>query len=556
MRLAPVLCLAALVPASLTAADTWVRFAAGPYDILTDAGSRAGRETLVRFMEFRHAVGQIVGEPELSAPLPIRIIVFKNSHGWTSPAPLAEGRASYNIVLQEKTPVAPAVYAELTRLFLNANTAQMPPAFERGLESFFSTFQVDGIHITVGAPPARPDLDWARIHLLVTDPEYFGKIRVLLYNLRHGVAADAAYRNAFNKSPAEIEAQTKQHFAAGNFQTTALSSRPMAEKDFPERPISASDAQLARADLLAGDQSSAEYRALLNKESHVAEAHEGLGLLALRDHNTNEARAEFAAAIHANSNSARAYIEYARLEPDNDKANTALLQAAGINPKLDEPFVLMAQRDTDPRKRLAHWKAATDRNPRNPAYWQALAECYLAEHDYSGAAKAWSQGEQSATDLATRDRMRQARLSIEQQRLDYEAAEKARQAEEDRRETERLKAEARAHLHAIELAANGGVPKATPGAVPWWDGPRPDAKLAGTLTRVECVGKQVRIVIRNAAGKSLKLLIADPSKVFLSGGEQSLACGAQKPRAVSIEYWAKPNARLGTAGEVATIDFQ
>ena len=57
-------------------------------------------------------------------------------------------------------------------------------------------------------------------------------------------------------------------------------------------------------------------------------------------------------------------------------------------------------------------------------------------------------------------------------------------------------------------------------------------------------------------GKSLKLLIADPSKVFLSGGEQALACGAQKPRAVSIEYWAKPNARLGTAGDVATIDFQ
>jgi hypothetical protein len=556
MRLFPVLCFAALLPASLPAADTWVRFTAGPYDVFTDAGSRAGRETLVRFMEFRHAVGQVVGEPELSAPLPIRILVFKNARGWTSPAPLSEGRASYNIVLQDKAPVAPAVYAELTRLFLDANTARMPPAFERGLAAFFSTLQVDAIHITAGAPPVAPDLDWARIHLLVTDPEYFGKIRILLSNLRHGVAEDPAYRNAFAKTPAEVEAQAKQHLAAGNFQTTSLSSRPMAEKDFPERPVSASDAQLARADLLAGAQSAAEYRALLNSEAHAAEAHEGLGLLALRDRNSNEARAEFADAIQAGSNSARAFIEYAKLEPDNDKANTALLKAAGINPKLDEPFVLMAQRDTDPRKRLAHWKAATERNPRNPAYWQALAECYIAAHDYSGAAKAWTQGEQSATDPAMRDRMRQARLSIEQQRLDYEAAEKARQAEEDRRETERLKAEARAHVRAIELAANGGVPKTTPDAVPWWDGPRPDARLSGTLTQVECLGAQLRLTLRNPAGKALKLLIADPSKVFLSGGQQSLPCGAQKPRAVSIEYWAKPNARLGTAGEVATIDFQ
>src|SRR5215472_17435015 len=292
MRLAPALCLAALLPASLPAADTWIRFTAGPYDVLTDAGSRAGRETLVRFMEFRHAVGQIVGEPELTAPLPTRILVFKNSNGWTTPAPLSEGRASDDIELQEKSPVAPAVYAALTRLFLNSNTAQMPPAFERGIESFFSTFQVDGIHITAGAPPPSADLDWARVHLLVTDPEYFGKIRVLLSNLRHGVAEDPAYRNAFGKTPAAVEAQAKQHFAAGNFQTTSLSSRPMAEKDFPERPVSASDARLARADLLAGAQSAAEYRALLNNESHAAEAHEGLGLLALRDHNSTEARAE------------------------------------------------------------------------------------------------------------------------------------------------------------------------------------------------------------------------------------------------------------------------
>jgi len=51
---------------------------------------------------------------------------------------------------------------------------------------------------------------------------------------------------------------------------------------------------------------------------------------------------------------------------------------------------------------LAHWKAATERNPRNPAYWKARAECYLADHNYREAAKAWRDGEQSATDPAQR----------------------------------------------------------------------------------------------------------------------------------------------------------
>jgi len=164
--------------------------------------------------------------------------------------------------------------------------SQMPPAFERGVVEFFSTLEITGIRITAGAPPAKPDLDWARIHLLVVDPEYFGKIRVLLFNLRKGVDEEPAYRNAFGKSRAEIEAQAKQHFAAGNFRTTVLSSRPMAASDFYVKPVSDADARLARADLLAGNQSAAEYQSLLRDHVKVAEAEEGLGLLALRDRAT------------------------------------------------------------------------------------------------------------------------------------------------------------------------------------------------------------------------------------------------------------------------------
>jgi hypothetical protein len=547
----------AVLPGLLAADDHWVKFTSGPFEVMTDAGPKAGRDTMVRFLEFRHAVGQIVGEPELTTPLPVRILVFKNAKGWTTPAPLAEGRDRYNIVLSEKGSVAPAVYAELTRLFLQANTKQMPPAFEHGLVEFFSTFEVTGIHITAGAPPPNPDLDWARIHLLVVDPEYYGKVRVLLYNLRNGVAEDPAYRNAFGKTPAQVEAQAKQHLAGGNFQTTSLNNRPLADRDFPEKPVSDADARLARADLLAGAQSAAEYRSLLNNQLKPAEAEEGLGLIELHDGRKDEARAHFAAAIAAGSGSARCYIEYAKLEPDNEKANTALLKAAGINPKLDEPFVLMARRDTDPRRRVAHWKAATERNPREPSYWQALAECYLAEHNYAEAAKAWKGGEQAATDPAVRDRMHQARLSIEQQRLDFEAEEKRRQAEEDARELEQLKAKARAEVHALETKYNGGVPKSDPKAVPWWDGPKPDAKASGTLKQVDCLGSQARLIVQTTEGKTLRLLVPDPGKIVITGGgEQALGCGVQKPRRVAVEYWVKANSRLATAGEVATIEFQ
>ena len=541
----------AILPGLLMANDRWVKFVSGPFEMFTDAGGRTARETLVRLEEFRSALGELVGEQDLQTQLPIRIFVLKNTNGWTTATPVAEGRSSYVIVLDEKAILGPPIHTALTRLFLDSNTGRMPASFEHGLIEFFSTFQVAGIRITAGAPPPTPDLDWARIHLLVVDTEYFGKLRVLLYNLRKGVDDGPAYRNAFGKSPAVIEEQVRQHLAAGNFQTASLSSRPLSEHDFQERLVSDADARLARADLLAGSQSAAEYEVLVRDHVKVPEAEEGLGLLALRDRRPDDARQHFSSAMEAGSGSARCYIEYAKLEPDNEKAMQALLRAAGINPKLDEPFALMAARDTDPEKRMAHWKAAADRNPRNATYWRSLAEAYLAVKNFAEAAKAWTQGEQAATDPAERERMRQARLAVEQQRLDSEEADRRKAADE----LEDLKQQARAEVHALENKYKERDSGAKP--VPWWDGPKPSGKLDGSLKQVDCLGSQMRLVIVGTDGKITRLLVTDPGKVvILGGGSQALGCGAQKLRRVSLEYFPKPNARLATAGEVATIEFQ
>jgi hypothetical protein len=541
----------------LLAADAWLKVASGPFEVFTDAGARVGRETLARFEEFRYSLARVVGAEDLTAPQPVRILVFHNPKGWTATAPLAEGRACYAIALAEKTGVSPDVYRALTRLLLETNTARMPAAFERGLVEFFSTFEVNGIRITAGAPPPKPDLDWARVHFLMLDPDYYGRLSVLLYNLRQGIAEQAAYHNAFGQTPAEVEAKVKRHLDAGDFETRSLPSRALSPNDFPEKPVSDSDARLARADLLAGAESAAEYHALIAAGTHLAEAEEGLGLLALRAGQADEARRHFASGMDAGSSSARCYIEYAKLEPDNAKAEQALLKAAGINPKLDEPFALLARRDTDPARRLAHWKAAAERNPRNAAYWQALGECYLADRNYGEAAKAWTAGEQAAVDPAERQRMHAARMAIEQQRIDYEAAERKRQADEDARDLERLKNEARAEVHALEKKYNNGAPSTDPKAVPWWDGPSPGGKFSGTLRQVDCIGSQARLVLDGPDRKTIRLLVTDPGKVAINGpGQSTLGCGAQKPRRVVIEYFPKVNARLATSGEVASIEFQ
>ena len=431
--------------------------------------------------------------------------------------------------------VPPAVYSELTRLFLKSNTAQMPPAFEHGLAEFFTTFEVSGIHITVGAPPPRPDLDWARVHLLVVDPEYSGKLRVLLYNLRKGVDQDAGLPQCVRQVRSRSRGAGQAPFRRREL-PDHLAFQPAHDgARFPGEAHLRRGCPPGARGPPGGQPIGGRVRAAcFATASKWRKPRKGSACWRSPAIATTKRCRHFAASIEAASASARCYIEYAKLEPDDAKAMQALLRAAGINPKLDEPFALMARRDTDPQKRLAHWKAAAERNPRDPSYWQALAECYLADHNYAEAAKAWKEGEQAATDPAQRERMRQARMAIEQQRLDYEEADRKRRAEEEARAIDKLKTQARAELHAIENKYNDGTPKPSDKAVPWWDGPNPAGKLAGTLKQVDCLGSQARLVVEGDGHQTVKLLVTDPRKVAI-----------MRPRRADAGLWSAEAAARG-----------
>ena len=113
-------------------------------------------------------------------------------------------------------------------------------------------------------------------------------------------------------------------------------------------------------------------------------------------------------------------------------------------------------------------------------------------------------------------------------------------------------------MRALEERVNRGAAPAKPDekVVPWWDGPAPSGRATGTLKQVDCLGRAARLVI-DAGGKLIRLLVPDPAQIaILGGGEQALGCGPQKPRRVTVEYFPKNNAKLGTAGEVATLQFQ
>ena len=75
---------------------------------------------------------------------------------------------------------------------------------------------------------------------------------------------------------------------------------------------------------------------------------------------------------------------------------------------------------------------------------------------------------------------------------------------------------------------------------------------------MDCLaGSQARLTIVSDDHKTVKLLVTDPSKISIAGkGDLTFRCGVQKPRRVTVGYSPKVNARLATAGEAATIEFQ
>jgi hypothetical protein len=83
--------LGGLLPFAAVASEHWVRFTSGPIEVYSSAGTKDGRETLVKFEEFRHALGYMLGENDLQMPLRIRILLFKSGAPQT-PDPVSRGR--------------------------------------------------------------------------------------------------------------------------------------------------------------------------------------------------------------------------------------------------------------------------------------------------------------------------------------------------------------------------------------------------------------------------------------------------------------------------------
>lgn len=539
-----------LLLAAAAAFAEWKETKAGPFLVYTDAGDSAAREALYHLEQFRFLFGEAIGHKDLKTVWPVTIVVQKQ--GQAEPF-FGFSRTGWIGWWPAHSAPPPAFFRQLAALLLEDNLQRrIPGDFEAAFASLYSTLRLEKARAIIGdpPPPVERTTSWALLHRLLTSEESSARTRIVMSNLASGADLETAFRNAFERPMKDFPAEPGPG-------PVSVMPRPINPDLFRLVPTLFSRARLIPGDLLLGRSAPpAQVRAAYEKaqaERPGAGGFEGLALALLAEGNSAEARKalESMAADEENSGP-RGLLELARLEAGDARKRLLLERASKKNPAWPDPYIALAATEPGPVRRAFWLKKAAQLTPRDAALLASLARAQFDARQFPDAEKSWRAAERVALGESAAAAIRKAREDFEQQRYDLEAAARRKAAEEEKAEIDRLRDENLASIRRAEARASAGATTLQGKQIEkWWDGP-PTQSFTGTLDTVECRAGRIRLLVRDTAGKTVWLRIADPSSVVVfgaAGGQAELKCGPQKPpRRVKIEF-APPDAAV-------TVEFQ
>ena len=539
---------------SVQAKDHWTELNIGPYYIATDNDPAAARDDLTQLEQLRWVLGNLLEIKDLQSLWPMRVMLMGGNKETSNQKPQFILQGSQYLLVT--SPKGRLPLGEIAGLLLDANTPRLPTEVELGLRQLFSTLEAHGSRVTWGSAPEKPTLDWARMQLFATKFEYGASFHIFLASLRDGSTLAAAERNAFGKSSESLEQEAKANLAAGKWDATPVSGRPLDPKrDFGEHSIDSAIAGVYLADWrVSSEPKTVEqtYKAAVEAgESAAPLGYEGLATVAKLS--GGNPKTFWQDAIRAGSQSAQVYVEAA----DGLSATEALpllKRAAQLNDRWAEPIYLQVQFAQNPSEKESLLKSALRLEPRNTARWIELAQLQTTAGEASAAQGSWLRAEDSAPNPAEHDRVHQLHASSEQERLD--AAEAARRRERDAAhlaDEQAQQAEAD-RIHAAERKANEALTAASGDekteAPVAWDSLVQEKKLTGMLLRVDCLKNGWRLLVKDKTGHQNQFFLSKETNA-------ELTCGAQgRPLRISLAYRALPDEDLHTAGEITHLEIR
>ncbi len=550
----------------------WLRLDSGPFELYTDSGEKAARDTLARLDLARRVFGGLAPAMR-TTPLPVRVFVLSEGR-FRTVRPGETTRGFYQSAAQRDSIVLPAagsrrvVFHEYVHLVLNHTSGPLPKWLEEGLAEFHSTLEVREGKVRLGGVvhehlralavtpllpaagllavnresplwngPAHAGLfyaqSWGLVHMLRLHERYRQGFGEFLAAVERGEPQSAVFQRVYGKSASEAVGDLKAYLERTmlpvvdlkvELEAANLQARLVELNEF--------DGDLAHAELARECGRIAEsekiYARLTKGRPPTAAGEAALGYIALGQDRRPEALQRFEKALAMGSRDAAVAFERAMLVRDagapRAEVRRLLERVVEWNPQFAEAQFLLGVDDAHENRHAEaarRIEQALSVLPRQSYFWHALSLSYHA--------------------LGQVDR---ARLAA-QRALD--SADTPEQAEM-----------ARAALARAQTAEGTPKPVSKPAVITpdSWKQKEGEERFQGVLERIDCLGRSARFHVRGQAG-SRALWVENPGEVLLknlSSVTFEFRCGPQKPVPVVVEY-EKKNAPNATIGVVTAIEF-
>ena len=145
----------------------WVVVRSPNFSVVTDAGEKRGREVAMRFEQMRAVFGALMTKANVSLPVPLQIVAFRNTKEMRQVAPLFNGKPTQvaglfqggsdrSFIMLDMSVEDPwvVVFHEYAHELMNGNLrGEFDPWFQEGFAEYFSTIEVDSKEARVGKIP-------------------------------------------------------------------------------------------------------------------------------------------------------------------------------------------------------------------------------------------------------------------------------------------------------------------------------------------------------------------------------------------------------------------
>jgi tetratricopeptide (TPR) repeat protein len=584
----------------------WVEVRSPNFSVVTDAGEKRGREVAMRFEQMRAVFGSLMTKVNVSLPVPLQIVAFRNTKEMRQVAPLFNGKPTQvaglfqsgqdrSFIMLDMSVENPwvVVFHEYAHQLMNGTIPeQLDPWFEEGFAEYFSSIEVDGKQARVGKVPEDEYLilrqsgtikiaDLFRVQQNSRTYNESGDHRTTFYAesgmLMHYIydnqlmaqvgayfdlkenkhlGSEDAIRQAFGMSAADFDKALRNYILSGHYRYYAIPTPAnISSSKYPAVPLSAATGNAVLADIHLHsrdyqEQALKEFGEILKSDANNAAACRGLGYAYLQKQDFKNAQQYFKMASQLDSNDPRVHY-YSALLMVRETGFGSDADLPGISREL-ETSISLDPNFADSYAVLALAQStAGDSGKAIVTMRKALAISPRNENYVFNLANLYLANRQPDQAIPLLQVLRTANDPEVAARASASLAQVQQLRQMQQSATER--GAGRLLLRTNQSEGDNSTRTENPGNEPLAKMPSasgPAKFLRGTLTNVDCSKSPRALLTVVSAAKTWKMSVADKNHLVLIGTDQ-FSCDWQKQK-VALNYRETSEGK----GNVISLELQ